>query len=64
MSKEICRLEEGTISSHWNTDYLLENLSRKNHENVVYQKLKHLDDVISEYLCLESECSFTKYDSS
>ena len=36
----------GTICSHWNTDYLLENLSRKNHENVVYQKLKHLDDVI------------------
>ena len=26
--------------------YLLENLSRKNHENVVYKKLKHLDDVI------------------
>ena len=31
---------------NWNTDYLLEDLSRKNHENCVYQKLKHLDDVI------------------
>ena len=23
MSREICRLEKGTIFSHWNTDYLL-----------------------------------------
>ena len=46
MSKEICRLEEGHNFSHWNTDYLLENLSSKNNENVVYQKLKHLHDVI------------------
>ena len=38
----------------------MENLSLKNHENVVYQKLKHLDLVIfTEYLFLESECSFT-----
>ena len=41
------------------TTICFENLSRKNHENVVYQKLKHLDD---EYLCLESECSFAKYE--
>ena len=46
MSRKICRLEEGTIFSHWKIDYLLENLPRKNHENVVYKKLKHLDDVI------------------
>ena len=36
----------GTIGSHMNTDYMQENLSRKNHKNVVYQKFKHLDDVI------------------
>ena len=35
--------KRGTIGSHWNADYLLENFSRKHHENVVYQKLKHLD---------------------
>ena len=35
-----------TMCSHWDADYLLENLSRKHHENVVYQKLKHLDDAI------------------
>ena len=27
MSTEICRLGEGTISAHWNADYLLENIS-------------------------------------
>ena len=26
--------KRGTICSYWNTDYLLENLSHKNHENV------------------------------
>ena len=46
MSKEICLLEEG--HNLFSLEYRLSagNLSRKNHENVVYQKLKHLDDVI------------------
>ena len=35
MSKEICRLGEGTICAHWNADYLLENLSPEDNENVV-----------------------------
>ena len=38
--------KRGTIGSHWSAEYLLENLSGKNHENIVYQKLKHPDDVI------------------
>ena len=46
--------KRGTIHSHWNTNYLLENLSSKNHEN----------GVSSEYLLLESECSLTRYASS
>ena len=35
MSTEICRLGGGTISANWNADYLLENLSPEDHENVV-----------------------------
>ena len=46
MSRERCRLEEGQIGSHWNTDYLLDNLSRKNHENVVFQKLEHNNNIL------------------
>ena len=58
----------GAKCSHWNADFLLENLFRKNHENGVYQKLKYLDDIIFRvqflYLFLESEYSFTKYIAS
>ena len=40
MNTEICRLGEGrTIGAHWNADYLLENLSPQDHENVVEKKL-------------------------
>ena len=36
---------KGPVCAHGNADYLLENLIREYHENVVNQKLKHLDDV-------------------
>ena len=39
-------LTKGTIGYQKNTDNLLEKLSRKNHENGVYQKLNRLDVVI------------------
>ena len=38
--------KRGTIRTHRNTDYLLEDFSGKNHENIVNLKLKHLDDLI------------------
>ena len=35
------------IGSHWNTNYLLDlGRKKKPQENIVHQKLKHLDDVI------------------
>ena len=47
MSRRRCRPEEGAYCSHWNPDYLLENLSHKNHENLnAIKKLKHIDDFI------------------
>ena len=54
------------VSSHWNTDYLLENLSRKNQEKLTYKEFKHLDGIIFRVLSLilESEDFFTKYASS
>ena len=52
ISRELCRLEDGAICSHWNTDYLLENISHKHHKNVIYQKLNLLGDVIFRVLVL------------
>ena len=46
MSREICRLRRGHNLFPLVNDYLLQNLFCKNHENVVYHKLKNLDDVI------------------
>ena len=37
--------QRGTVCTHGNADYLLENLSDEYHENVVNYKLEHLDDV-------------------
>ena len=38
--------------AHGNADYLLENLSRDDHENVVNEKLEHLDNVFFSVLVL------------
>ena len=64
MSRKYVGQKRDTICFHWNADYLLENLSHKHHENAVYQKRKHLDDVIFKELVLESECAFIKCVSS
>ena len=34
------------IGSHWNTNYLLDLGRKTPQENIVHNKLKHLDDVI------------------
>ena len=42
---------------------VLENFSCKNHENVVYQELKHLDDIIFRVLVFLVKVSLYKYAS-
>ena len=42
----------GTFCAHGNADYLLENLSREDHGNVVNWKFEHLDDVFFSVLSL------------
>ena len=63
MNTERCRREAGTIRTHRNADCLLEDLQKTT------KILSTRNPIIlmmssSEYLFLESECSFTKYFSS
>ena len=65
MSREIyVGQKRGTICSHWNADYLLENPSANTKKMLPTRNSSILMMSSSEYLLLESECFFTKYFSS
>ena len=64
MNTERCRREEGHNSYPLECRLSVGRLFRQNHENIVTRNSSILTMSSSEYLFLESDCSFTKYVSS
>ena len=59
------REKRGTIRTHWNADCLLEDFSGQKTTKILSTRNSSILMMSSsEYLLLESECSFTKYVSS